>query len=98
MTNEEKINEIFTELSDLMGVEIQFKMDEEDQGRMIPAYNIDAVISKMLALFVFSGLNVSSSFAPPYNRVHADIEWWKNKFSEAQEVKSEEAPAPPASE
>lgn len=67
----------------MMGIEVKFTPDPQDQGRVIPAYDVNAILSKMIALFVFSGLSVPSSFAPPYNRVHADVEWWKKYMAEA---------------
>lgn len=84
MIPQEKIDQVMTELSNIMGVKIEFAADPEDQGRALPVYNIDAVVSKMLAFFVFTGLTVPSSFAPPYNRVHADIEWWKSQMAEIE--------------
>jgi HSP90 family molecular chaperone len=81
LTQKERIDQILKEISDLMGVPIQFhQAAEEDQGRVIPAYDVNAIISKMIALFVFSSVNVPSSFAPAYNRVHADVEWWKTQM------------------
>lgn len=80
MPNDDQVKEIMTKMSDLMGVEITFVQDTQDQGRVIPAYDVNGIFSKMIALCVYSSLNVPSTFAPPYNRVHADIEWWKKHF------------------
>jgi hypothetical protein len=86
-----KIDEIFTQLSDLLHVPIDFKQVLEEEGIVVPAYDVNAIISKQLALFVYAGLNVPNSFAPPYNRVHADVEWWKQIF-EKESKKAEQAP------
>lgn len=98
-TAKEKIDGILTSMSDLMGVKIEFVQDGEDQGKVIPAFDINAILSKMVGLCVFSGLSVPSSFAPTYNRVNADIEWWKKTMAElenstpaAETHKTEEVP------
>lgn len=91
MDQGEQIKTILMKISDELGVEVKFAPDTEDNGKVIPAFDVNAMISKMVALFVFSGLSVPSSFAPPYNRVHADIEWWKKTFEEASKQT-----APPA--
>lgn len=77
---QEKIDNILNSLSDLMGIEVKFSPNNEDQGKVNPVYDINGILSKMIALFVFSGLNVPTTFPPPYNRVHADIEWWKKEM------------------
>lgn len=87
---DEKIDEVLREISELLDVKIEFHPLKEDQGRVVPSYDVNGIISKLVALMIFSGLNVPSSFAPSYNRVHADIEWWKIKMSELEKV---EAPA-----
>lgn len=86
----EKIHVILTQLSELMGVEVKIVDDPKEQGKAVPAHNIDAIISKMMALFVFCGFNVPSSFAPAYNRVHADVEWWKQHFEAKPETPGSE--------
>ena len=96
METDEKVNKILTDVSDIFGVEVRF-VQTEDEGKVRPSFNVDAVISKMIALFVYSGLNVPSSFAPPYNRVHADVEWWKNKFNEIKNQPEEETKTLPDS-
>ena len=79
---QQKIDNILKSLSQLMGSPIEYRLLQEDQGRVLPVYDVNGIISKMVALLVYSGLSVPSTFGPPYNRVHADIEWWK-KFFEA---------------
>lgn len=71
------------ELSSVMEVEVQFGESQGDQGRVMPVFNVNGIISKMLALFVFSGLHVPHSFPPSFNSVHADIEFWKQRIKEA---------------
>lgn len=95
METKEKVDSILKNLSDLMGIPIQFHQTSEDQGIVIPAYDVNAIISKMIALFVFSGLNVPSSFAPPYNRVHADIEWWKQQMESISKQPAQTEAQPP---
>ena len=42
---------------------------------------MNSMVSKFAALLVYAGHTVPPSvFLPPYNRVHADIEYWKKKF------------------
>lgn len=73
-------DKIFEGISKLLDVEIVFLNTEENQNRLVPAFDVNAVISKFIALCVYRSMNVPSTFAPPYNRVHADVEYWKNKF------------------
>ncbi len=81
---QKKTDEILTKLSDMFQVPIEFQQIKEDHGRVIPAYDINAIISKMIGLFVYSGLVVPINFAPAYNRVHADVEWWKKVFEKLE--------------
>lgn len=86
----EIIDQKLIALSDIMGVPVQFAPDESEQGKMRPVYDVNGILSKMLALFVYCGMSVAANCAPPYNRVHADIEWWKKEFATPD--------APPAAE
>ena len=97
------VQDKLTAISDALEVPVQFAANEADANVVRPAYNPDAIISKLLALLVFSGISVPSTFAPGYNRVHADIEFWKKymakiikpALSEAS-ASVEEKPAEPA--
>lgn len=90
LNREETSDQILKSLSELMGVPINYRPLQEDQGKVVPEYDINSIISKMLAFFVYNGLNVPINFAPAYNRVHADVEWWKRYM---EDPKAEEAPA-----
>lgn len=87
---EQKVDKIFTEMHALMGEEVILVADPEQENKLIAHYDINAVVSKFIGLLVYSGLNVPTQvFTPPYNRVHADVEYWKNKFL-AEEQKTAE--------
>lgn len=86
----EKIEDIMKRVSDMM--DVKFELVSVEDNRLEPMFDVDAIVSKFMALLVYSGLNVPSSFAPPYNRVHADIEFWKKRF-ESDKPKEEQAPA-----
>ena len=79
-----RIDEILHSISDLLGVPVDYHPLQEDQGRVIPSYNVNAIISKFIALMVFNGLTVPTSFPPTYNCVHADIEWWKQQVEKLE--------------
>lgn len=79
-STEEKINDIFTKISDALDVPIGFAEDKDDQNKVIPVFDVNGFFSKLVALCVYSGFGVPSTFAPAYNRVHADIEFFKKKF------------------
>jgi hypothetical protein len=85
---QKQIDKILSTLSDLLQVPIEFRQTIEDQGRVLPAYDVNAILSKQIALFVYTGLSVPSSFAPAYNRVHADVEWWKQHFEKIEPEKA----------
>lgn len=76
----EEIRSILTTLSELTGTEVKF--EEGDQGRLQPIFDFNAIISKLFAVMVFCGITMNVSGLPPYNRVHADVEWWKSRFKE----------------
>lgn len=77
-------------VSDALEVDVKFVVSAEDEGKADPQFDPNAIISKLLALFVFAGLTVPSNMAPAYNRVHADIEFWKRKFEEIESNKKAE--------
>lgn len=86
MPQEDIRNEILIKLSDLVGAEVTFHPVQEDEGRVIPAFNVDAIVSKTIAFLVFCGINIPpASMLPPYNRVHADVEWWKKRIAEMEQ-------------
>lgn len=92
-TKEEEIERIFSGISELLGVEIEMRANEGE--KLKPHFNLDAIISKFLALMTYCGWNVpSAGILPSYNRVHADVEFWRKKF----EVEAAAEPAPSSSE
>jgi len=76
----ETVDDILTKLSDALYVPIQFGQDDQDQNKVVPIFDVNAIFSKLVALCVYTGLNVPSTFGPAYNRVHADIEFFKKQF------------------
>lgn len=94
--SKKRIDEILHALSDATGIAIEYRPLEEDQGRVVPIYDVNAILSKIVALMVFSGHPFPATFAPSYNRVHADIEWWKQEMAqlEAEPEKTASADAP----
>ena len=74
--------EIFKNVSDMLSVPVHMVVDAQDQNLVKPAFNPDALVSKIVALFVFCGITMPSNISPNYNSVHADIEFWKNRLSE----------------
>lgn len=91
-TVEQTVQDILTQVSDALQVPVNFAASEADANVVRPTYNPDAMVSKLLALLVYSGISVPSTFAPAYNRVHADIEFWKNYMVE--QAKTLEIPPP----
>ena len=85
-----KVEEILFKVSDALGVKIELK-DEEEGKRLSPVFDSQAIVSKFMALMVYCGWNTPVFFAPPYNRVHADVEWWKSQL----EKKSDATPETP---
>lgn len=75
---DEKIHEILTKVSEALDVKVELVADGPD-GKLMPYFDVNAMHSKIAALMVFVGANVQP-LCPPYNRVHADIEYWKKKF------------------
>ena len=78
-SEDEQIQQIFSILCDITGSEIKLSA-AADGGKVQPAFDINGVISKIVALSVYCGMNTPNSFGPSYNRVHADIEYWKKIF------------------
>lgn len=60
------------------------RMEPGKDGKVYPQISIDELVSKLLALLVFCGANVPSHFAPAYNRVHADVEFWKKELEKKE--------------
>lgn len=84
---EERIDSVFMKISEALDVPVEFASHQETQ-KVKPHFDINAMVSKMTALLVYCGLNVPlSSVAPTYNRVHADVEYWKRKFEDQPEKK-----------
>lgn len=77
---DEQIQEIFSVICDMTGAEVRLDAPV-DGGKAKPAFDINGAISKLVALSVYCGMNVPNSFAPSYNRVHADVEYWKKRFA-----------------
>lgn len=75
---DKKIHGILTAVSHALDVEIQLVADGPE-GRLMPYFDINAMNSKLAALMVYVGANIQP-VSPPYNRVHADVEYWKRKF------------------
>lgn len=84
----QEVEDIFLSVSSALKSDVQFATVSEGE-RVIPLFDINGVISKLVALMVYSGMVVPSSFAPAFNRVHADIEFWKKTF---EQNPSEEQP------
>ena len=76
----QEIIQIFSVISQMLDVDVKVDAGEEGQ-RGEPAFDVNSMVSKFAALLVYAGHTVPPSvFLPPYNRVHADIEYWKKKF------------------
>lgn len=60
VSEEERMNNIMVVLSDVMGVKITYHPLAEDQGKVYPAFDVNAIISKLIAFLVFRGLSVPS--------------------------------------
>ena len=96
---DDKIEEIFLALSEALRTKVEFASGGEGQP-IKPYFDINALISKIVALMVYSGMTVPSSFAPAFNRVHADVEFWKKEFEKNKESapKKEESNIQPESQ
>ena len=82
---------IFIELCNLLDVEVRFEADPRDGQKVSPVIAVTAMLSKIMAIMVYVGWSVPAHCVPPYNRVHADVEYWKKKFETKQ--KEEEKPS-----
>ena len=80
---EDELHKRLGQISKILDIEVTMIASGEDQ-KVVPHYNVDATFSKYLALLIYAGLTVPVGFAPHYNRVHADIEYWKKKFESDQ--------------
>lgn len=80
-TTDEKIHEIFKTISKALDVPVELIAEGED-NKVVPYFDVNAITSKYFALLVYIGANVPAT-PPPYNRVHADVEFWKNKLQPA---------------
>lgn len=85
----DQIHDILKVISEQLGVDVVMA-DSEGDNKVMPYYDVNSMLSKLLALMVFIGVVVPSQ-GPPYNRVHADVEWWKNRLKERKEVTPEGA-------
>lgn len=75
----EAINAILILVSNTLDTEVVLVADETN--KTVPNFDVNGFVSKLIALFVYAGLNVpTSSLTPPYNKIHADVEYWKKKF------------------
>lgn len=83
---------IFIELSQILDVEIKFEPDPSNDQKVSPVIDVASVLSKFMALMVYVGWSVPVNCMPPYNRVHADIEYWKKSFSLMDKPQSVQAP------
>lgn len=80
LTKDEQISSIIVNISKELGVPVAMVPDDSEKGKLLPRCDINCTISRYLALLVYMGLNVPNNIAPPYNRVHADIEYWRKRF------------------
>lgn len=83
-----------TALSKALEVPVDLTPDTEVEGKIRPSFNPGAILSKVFALFVYSGWNAGANL-PSYTSVHADVEFWKKFFAE-QALASQAADAPAA--
>ena len=87
--SQETPSSIMIVVSQTLETEVKFKEPSEGQ-EIQPGFDVEGIISKMLALLIYSGLYVPVNFQPPYNRVHADIEYWKKRFETKLEKPEED--------
>lgn len=77
----QKAEDIFLSVSSALKSDVQFVSPVEGE-KVTPLFDINGIISKLVALMVYSGMVVPSSFAPAFNRVHADVEFWKKTLEQ----------------
>lgn len=75
---DKKIHGILTAVCHALHVPIELVADGPE-GRLMPYFDINGINSKITALMVYVGANIQP-VSPPYNRVHADVEFWKKIF------------------
>lgn len=85
-------SERFVEISRILETEVKFDQDPDDPQKASPVIDVRSLLSKLVALMVYSGWNVPAASMPSYTSVHADVEYWKRIF----EQKAEESPFQPA--
>mgnify|MGYP001613855144 FL=1 len=72
---------IFQELSELLGVPV--RLDNGAEGQPVQAaFDLTAIISKILSLAVYVGSPVHANFPMLLNQVHADVEYWKRRIKQ----------------
>ena len=89
---ERSTEQVFKELSEVVGVEVGTLPGNEGQAPQA-IFNVGAIISKILALAIYVGSPVHGNFPLLLNQVHADIEWWKAHFATAKTVQPADDPA-----
>ncbi len=75
--------EILIELSRILNVDVRFEPDPNNAQKVSPIIDVSAILSKFISLMVYVGWNVPPNIMPAYTRVHADVEYWKKQFQEA---------------
>ena len=85
MTSE--IESKFTVIFEAMDVPVL--LVNGDNNKLQRTFNMNAVLSKFVALMVYSGLEVSTNISPSYTRINADIDYWKRNFEEKKSKPSE---------
>ena len=88
-SNSEFVDNKFKTLSDILEVEVKFSQDGNDQNLVHPVYDVNEMLSRLVGLFVLTGLHVPVSFAPSYNNVHANVEFWKESIKKQTEQNPE---------
>lgn len=88
----EKIVQIMNDISKILDIEVTMLADDEQ--KLFPNWDVSAMLSKFLALCVYAGWNVPpTSILVAYNRVHADVEFWKKKMEELENQSKNESGA-----
>lgn len=78
---EDKITDRLKIVSDALEVEVTLVGDPKDENRVQPHFDINDIVGKLLGLSVYCGWSVPINFAPSYNAVHANVEFWKKLFA-----------------
>ena len=75
-------------------LECKIDFSDDAQNKVSPVFSLDEMLSKLIGLLVYCGASVPIHSFPPYQRVHADVEFWKKHLIEpAPEEQKPEAPA-----